>query len=162
MCLSLKTMSREADASIEHYTADSYQMGESVLYLMSVARARCLSAVDARMAELGLTTAQFGILKVVQDGSDDTAAELCRRYNMDPGSMARMLDKLDEKGLIRRERSSEDRRVVRIDLTDEGRALCAQGIAAAVKTLNHSVRSFSKEELDVFKNALRQVIANME
>jgi DNA-binding MarR family transcriptional regulator len=155
-------MAREEDAAIEHYAAESYQMGDSVLYLTSLARARCLCALDASMAELGLTTAQFGILKVVQDGSEDTAAELCRRYNMDPGAMARMLDKLDEKGLIQRERSSEDRRVVRIALTDSGRALCEQGIDAAVKTLNHSVRNFSKEELDTFKDALRRVIANME
>lgn len=152
----------ENEMSIEHYSAENYQMEESVLYLMSVARNRCLCALDANMTELGLTTAQLGILKLVQDGSDDTAAELCRRYNMDPGSMARMLDKLDEKGLIQRERSSEDRRIVRIALTDAGRTLCEQGITAAVKTLNQSVRNFSEEELDTFKNALRRIIANME
>jgi DNA-binding MarR family transcriptional regulator len=51
-----------------------------------------------------------------------TVAELARELNTDPGAMTRLLDRLECKGLCRRSRSTDDRRVVNIELTPEGEA----------------------------------------
>jgi DNA-binding MarR family transcriptional regulator len=51
----------------------------------------------------------------------DTVAGLARDLEIDPGAMTRSLDRLEAKGLVRRERSTQDRRVVRLVLTGEGR-----------------------------------------
>lgn len=82
-----------------------------------------LQALDAGMNPHGMTGAQFTILRRVAEGAANTAADLCRLLQYDTGSMTRMLDRLEEKGVICRERSQEDRRVVFIKLTEQGTQL---------------------------------------
>jgi hypothetical protein len=87
--------------------------GLSVGYLMGRARASLLSGLDTELARFGLSGMQFAVLKHLAEGSARTAADLCRFMQYDTGAMTRILDRLEEKGLVRRERSREDRRAVR-------------------------------------------------
>ena len=92
-------------------------------HLISRARSALLTGLDGELEPFGLTGAQFAVLKNVADGTAATAADLCRTMHYDTGSMTRMLDRLEEKSVLRRERCTEDRRVVYACLTDEGREL---------------------------------------
>lgn len=92
----------------------------SVGYLLTAARTRMLQEIDMVLNPYGLTGAQFTILRRIAESSAHTAADLCRLLQYDTGSMTRMLDRLEEKGVICRERSPDDRRVVNIRLTDSG------------------------------------------
>src|SRR5258705_10369674 len=80
--------------------------------LIGRVRSIMLSKLDAELQPFGLTGMQFAILKNVADGTADTAADLCRLLHYDTGSMTRMVDRLEEKALMRRERSKDDRHVV--------------------------------------------------
>lgn len=144
------------------YTAETWTMDESLGYLLSQVRSRIVTAIDAEIAPLGITWAQWGTLLQVANGKADTAADLCRHAACDTGSMTRMLDRLEEKGLIRRERCAEDRRVVHLRLTDEGKALYPQLPPIAVKVLNHQLRGFDRAELETLKGFLRRMLANAD
>lgn len=89
-------------------------------YLVTGVRTRMMQEMDACLVPHGLTGAQFIILRRIAEGVAATAAELCRVLEYDTGSMTRMLDRLEEKAVIIRERSSDDRRVVKIQLTAQG------------------------------------------
>lgn len=145
-----------------HYRVDDYSSQESWLFIMNQVRVRFVARVDAELTKHDITTAQWGILKVIADGRGSTAAEFCRIYDYDTGSMTRMLDRLEEKGLIQRERSSQDRRLVHVDLTDAGRRLTTVGVAAIVTVLNEFSVGFSREEMTTLKNLLRRLLANAE
>src|ERR1700722_4353350 len=97
--------------------------GLSVGYLMGRARASLLSGLDAELAPFDLTGMQFAALKHLSEGSARTAADLCRFMQYDTGAMTRILDRLEAKALVRRERSREDRRtgVVRLGPGGPGR-----------------------------------------
>ena|SRR5438132_920538 len=92
----------------------------SIGYLLTTVRTRMLQEMDAALNPHGLTGAQFTILRRVAENSAHTAADLCRLLQYDTGSMTRMLDRLEEKGVIGRERCPDDRRVVNIRLTTSG------------------------------------------
>jgi len=79
-----------------------------------------LQEMDAALLPHGLTGAQFTILRRIAENAAHTAADLSRLLQYDTGSMTRMLDRLEEKGVICRERSPDDRRVVNIYLTSSG------------------------------------------
>ena len=96
--------------------------GLSVGYLMGRARASLLSGLDAQLARFGLSGMQFAVLKHIGEGSARTAADLCRFMQYDTGAMTRILDRLELKGLVRRERSRQDRRAVVLRLAPSGRA----------------------------------------
>ena len=89
-------------------------------YLITGVRTRMMQEMDASLSPYSLTAAQFIILRRIAEGVATTAAELCRVLEYDTGSMTRMLDRLEEKNVIVRERSSDDRRVVNIQLTAQG------------------------------------------
>jgi DNA-binding MarR family transcriptional regulator len=95
--------------------------GLSVGYLMGRARASLLSGLDTELERFGLSGMQFAVLKHLADGAARTAADLCRFMQYDTGAMTRILDRLEGKGLVRRERSRGDRRAVVLRVAPSGR-----------------------------------------
>jgi DNA-binding MarR family transcriptional regulator len=134
--------------------------GLSVGYLMGRARASLLSGLDAELARFGLSGMQFAVLKHVGEGSARTAADLCRFMQYDTGAMTRILDRLEEKGLVRRERSREDRRAVVLRLAPSGRAQMPRLSAAARRVLEAHLSGFSNAEIEAFKSYLGRMIDN--
>jgi len=132
----------------------------AVGHLVGRARSALLTSLDCELEPFGLTGAQFAVLKYVADGTADTAADLCRTLHYDTGSMTRMLDRLEEKAVLRRERCTQDRRVVYLLITDTGNELLPRLRAAAVRVLDRHLRGFSREERANLKQYLTRMIEN--
>ena len=90
----------------------------------------------------------------------NTLASLARELSIDPGAMTRSLDRLAAKGLLRRERSSEDRRVVHLVLTDEGRKVAKEVPAVLAQVLNGHLRGFSLDEWQLLLQLLQRMLDN--
>jgi len=99
---------------------------------------------------------------MLRNGRASTVAELARELNTDPGAMTRLLDRLEAKGLCRRKRSTDDRRVVRIELTAEGLAASAKVPPVLSEVMNEMLSGFNREEWDSLKSMLRRMIDNAE
>jgi DNA-binding MarR family transcriptional regulator len=144
------------------YSSETYNPEDSIGRLIAEVSGRLLAAFDDEMVGMGITGAQWVILMRIASGCASTAAELCRFSRYDTGSMTRMLDRLEEKGLIRRVRSSKDRRIIHLELTEAGRELHLLLPPVAVKVLNAHLLGFTREELDQFKGFLKRMRANSE
>jgi DNA-binding MarR family transcriptional regulator len=142
------------------YRPDSYQREESVGFLMRRVLDMVSSAVDHEFEPKGLTNAQWVPLLKLYLGLASTVAELARECQLDAGGMTRMLDRLESKGLLRRIRSSEDRRVVNLELTEEGREAARQIPAVLCGVQNAHMRGFTVEEWQTLKNMLRRILEN--
>jgi len=129
-------------------------------HLIGRARTALLTGLDSELEPFGLTGAQFAVLKNVADGMAETAADLCRTMHYDTGSMTRMLDRLEEKAVLRRERCTADRRMVFLRITDDGNQLLPQLRGAADRVLGHHLAGFSPAEVAAFKQFLVRMIQN--
>ncbi|WP_298017767.1 MarR family transcriptional regulator [uncultured Castellaniella sp.] len=118
--------------------------------------------IDLRTLPLGLTANQWRPLLLIQHKRIDTPAELARAMNVDTGAMTRMLDRLEAKGFIRRDRIPEDRRVVKITLTDTGHALTDQILPIIAEALNLHLQGFSDDEIRMLLALLKRMIQNGE
>ncbi|HEY0766634.1 MAG TPA: MarR family transcriptional regulator [Steroidobacteraceae bacterium] len=136
------------------------QAGLSVGYLMGRARASLLAGLDAELERFGLTGMQFAVLKHLAEGAAHTAADLCRFMHYDTGSMTRILDRLEGKGLVRRERGREDRRLVFLRIAPGGRAQLPRLMAAAARVLEGHLAGFSAAEIAALKSYLGRMIDN--
>jgi DNA-binding MarR family transcriptional regulator len=87
-------------------------------------------------------------------------AELARECQLDAGAMTRTLDRLEAKGLCRRERSDSDRRVVNINLTDAGRTAAAEIPHVLSRVQNANLSGFSTDEFETLKGYLRRILVN--
>lgn len=144
------------------YRGDDYRIDESIGYLLRQLRVRMDRAVEAEMAEHDLTNVQWGPLLLIDFGLGNTAAELARLTCVDTGAMTRMLDRLEAKDLLRRSRCPKDARVVRLELTDEGRRLCREIPYGLSRVWNGLLRGFTAQELVAFKSLVRRMLANAE
>ncbi len=77
---------------------------------------------------LGLTYTQYLVFLVLWEEDGLKVGDLGGRLLLDSGTLTPLLKKLEEKGLLTRRRCEEDERVVRVFLTDEGRALRGKAI----------------------------------
>jgi DNA-binding MarR family transcriptional regulator len=87
---------------------------------------------------------------------------LARWHQVDAGAMTRLLDRLEKKQLCRRVRSTEDRRVVQVELTSEGSAAIAGVPAVLAEVMNLHLAGFSKDEWQTLKSLLQRVAATGE
>ena len=117
-------------------------------------------AIDSELAPFDITGAQFVILVALASGEADSAASLCRGISYDPGAMTRMIDRLEQKGLIRRTDHPDDRRRVGLELTAEGRAVYPKLKAAAMSVQNRFLRGFTKSEVRQLETLLQKMLAN--
>jgi|SRR6267378_4114028 len=154
-------MSRRSALRVEpRAAAQPPEAALSVGYLMGRARASLLTALDAQLKRFGLTGMQFAVLKHLAEGVAHTAADLCRFMHYDTGSMTRILDRLEQKGLVRRERGREDRRLVLLRIAPGGRVLLPRLMAVAARVLVEHLAGFSAAEIEALKDYLGRMIDN--
>ena len=143
---------------LDFYRTEDYKPDDSIAYLMRRILALIAQGVDRELEPTGLTNAQWLPLLKLYLGHASTVAELARVCDLDAGSMTRLLDRLEVKQLCRRVRSSDDRRVVNLELTDAGRAAAKEIPAILCRVQNAHLAGFSTEEWIVLKGYLRRIL----
>lgn len=93
-----------------------------------------LHALASRVAELGLTAAETNALANLADGRPRTASELGALTGTPPTTLTGVLDRLERRGHITRDRHPTDRRAVVLELTPDGRR-AARKIRRAIATV---------------------------
>ena len=142
----------------DFYRAESYSPDDSIGYLMRRIIALVAQGVDRELEPSGLTNAQWVPMLKLYMGCASTAAELARQCELDAGSMTRLLDRLEAKQLCSRVRSSDDRRVVNLALTDAGRAAAKEIPAVLCGVQNALLAGFSADEWETLKSYLRRML----
>jgi DNA-binding MarR family transcriptional regulator len=156
--------SDSASQAIEaFYRPENYRAEESIGYMMRRIVVSVVQMVENRLCDPGSPTyPQWVPLHKLSLGHATTVAELARECELDGGAMTRLLDRLEAKGLCRRVRSQSDRRVVNIELTDEGRAAAERLPAILSQVQNEQLAGFTTEEWLQFKGYLRRILDNAQ
>ena len=89
-----------------------------------------------------------------------TLAALARDLEADPATVTRLLDRLETKELVVRERSTSDRRVVHVRATPLGAAMAQELTPVLADTLNAHLAGFSTDEWQQLLVLLRRMLAN--
>lgn len=144
------------------YAAHTYNSDDSMGFLMKRLMLSLTGEVDRRLSEQGLTHAQWVPLFMLFKGRASTLAELARELQLDPGALTRTLDRLEAKGLCRRVRSTADRRVSLLALTDAGRQAAEQVPVVLSQVQNAYLSGFSEDEWLQLLGMLRRLLANAD
>ncbi|MEI7035285.1 MarR family transcriptional regulator [Fulvimonas yonginensis] len=133
---------------------------ESLGVLLGLVRSEIVRAMEAELAALGveLRFTQFLILKRLARLGPMSASELARAVELDGGAMTRQLDQLEGKGYLRRCPHEQDRRALRIELTEQGAALWQQLTDCNDRVLEAAQRSLSETERRRLHDYLTRVL----
>ena len=160
----MKTQHHHAEtvSGSNFYQAASYRIHDSLGYQISRLAQMLGRALDRRMIALGVTDAQWKPLLLLQQGVCTTAADISRMIGLDTGAVTRLLDRVEDKQLIRRVRSQVDRRVVNLELTPEGQRVANEVPAIISELANQFLAGFSHEEYRQFQTYLQRALLNLE
>lgn len=109
--------------------------------------------------EFDITYPQYLALLVLWEGDGLPVHELGKRLFLDSGTLTPLLKRLETKGLVLRQRSPNDERVVRAYLTQEGRALKQRIVSVPTALLQQT--SMSAEALIELKHSLDSLIQQL-
>ena len=142
---------------MKHFTPDEFKHCHLGLLL---GRAALLKdrIIDIHMEPHGITAAQFKVLIIMAQFGVDTPAELCRHLSLDSGSMTRMLDRLEQKGFLVRQRSEGDRRQVQLKLTEQGQQLADRLPYIGADAMNELAGAVTPDELKTLEYILKKIL----
>jgi DNA-binding MarR family transcriptional regulator len=106
---------------------------EDLAFLIAQVGSHSQSSFGKQVDPFGLRLAHVGVLKAIFRANGLTQRELGDALGMFPSNLVRLIDELEEKGLVRRGKSTEDRRSYTLQLTQKG-----EGIALELITLTRA------------------------
>lgn len=123
--------------------------------------ARAASSVLARtnrpLAADALTAGQFGVLETLLHLGPLNQCDLARKHLQSGGNITMIVDNLEKAGLVRRERLAEDRRYVRVHLTEAGRALTASILPRHVGAITRQMSVLTAAEQEELGRLCRKL-----
>jgi DNA-binding MarR family transcriptional regulator len=118
--------------------------------------------LERELAPFKVTSAQWAILEMCYTGEANTVSGLARVIPVDAAAISRQLDKLRAKGLIRRRRLPRDRRTVRVELTEAGRALVPMLVPCVHANNAKFLEGISEEEQTALTSVIQKMLMNAE
>ncbi|WP_027797051.1 MarR family winged helix-turn-helix transcriptional regulator [Paraburkholderia acidipaludis] len=145
---------------MSHDDEDSFLPVQNVGFALSKAGNLLTGELEAALASAGasVSASHVGALLLLARDMAHTPVALSRLLGVDSGSVTRTVDRLERGGYVRRDRSSADRRVVNLTLTDAGQHVARQVGAIVPAVLNRRLENFTSLEFATFSNLLRKLL----
>jgi MarR family transcriptional regulator, transcriptional regulator for hemolysin len=118
-------------------------------------------AFNEALAEAGGSVPVWLVLLSIAQGPPGSQLDLAHAVGIEGPTLTRHLDGLEEAGLVVRRRDPDDRRAVRVELTEAGRRLHAELLQAAVAFNGRLTTGFEASELDQLRALLDRLAANV-
>ncbi len=112
--------------------------------------------------DLDINFSQFRVLKALHEGRASTASEIARCVGHDAGALTRLLDRLVERGLLRRQPRTTDRRQVDVMLTDAGHAVAQRIVCAAAESISDALRPLTDDEHTALLGMLDRILVALD
>src|SRR5438093_2882842 len=144
MSVSRSAATRVAPVRVDAKKSALDRIVETAVYLQAESR----RLAREQCAKHGITATQLNVLKLLQTVGDLSLSELSKKMSATNSTVTGIIDRMVEAKLVAREQSVEDRRVWRIRLLAEGRALAKKVEVAPWELLREAVVTLPPQELD--------------
>jgi MarR family transcriptional regulator, organic hydroperoxide resistance regulator len=134
-----------------------YGMGYRIKVLSQLLHRR----LSDGLAPLGLTPFHWLVLSCLWEEDGLPTSSIGDKLQQVGGTLTGVLDRMEERGLVQRERDRRDRRVWRIWLTDAGKELETVLPPIALELREQAMQGISHREREIFSQLLDQAIANL-
>ncbi|AJE03136.1 MarR family winged helix-turn-helix transcriptional regulator [Geobacter pickeringii] len=105
--------------------------------------------VNRSMAAFDLTISQFGVLEALYHKGPLCQRDIAAKILKSTGNITLVIDNLEKRGLVRRERDSADRRYLTVHLTGEGTAIIAEAFARVEAAIFAEMAALNDEEQEL-------------
>ena len=118
--------------------------------------------LEKNLSAIGLTITELRILKALSVDGPSPMAKFASEFFLTAPSVTGVIDKLEGEGLVERERGSEDRRVVTVRLTPEGRDRLEAGLKLNRQFVTRALKPLSDHEAKQLVELMAKVASGAE
>lgn len=102
---------------------------------------------DKALEQIGLSYFEFKVMCALDEEGKVPMSRVAEKYMLTKAGLTSIIDRLEEKNLVKRVRSEEDRRVIYVELTDKGREKLAESRKVFQEVLANFMRKISEDEI---------------
>ena len=146
-----------------YYTVETLEAGTSIGYLVKRCGGLMTQVAERHFESSSLSFTQWiALMRLSWREEPISATQLSKELCHDMGALTRVVDELERRGLVRRERSRRDRRAVELDITPAGRREAESGKRVIVDLMNELAEHFSATELDTLVSLLQRMLGLLQ
>jgi MarR family transcriptional regulator, organic hydroperoxide resistance regulator len=138
------------------------KLAEHLCFLMDVATRKITKFYNRRLRRFGITYNHLFILTCLWEQDGVNVKDLSKQLLLDSSSLTGHLDRLERRGLVRRRDDPEDRRAVRVFLTEKGRHLKDQLEPIGLELKETLQRGVSPNMVRDFAAALHHISSKLD
>lgn len=153
------------EASVEHAATGNGRRTvlENILpYLINRLTFRMNRLLNEDLRARGLSMSHWRVLAVLDSAKYATVNDLAAYAMIEQSTLSRLVMRMEEQGLVRRERTEPDGRIVTVSMTCEGRITFEKVLAVSLAHSERVVMGFSSNEKAALKKAVRRMTRNLE
>lgn len=129
---------------------DTLKLENQLCFPLYAASREVIKRYHPYLTGLGLTYTQYIAMMVLWAEREVSVKELGQKLFLDSGTLTPVLKSLEEKGYVKRRRSSKDERVLIVEITEAGESLKEQAVSIPEKIAG-CVRLDSEEAMQLYK-----------
>lgn len=141
---------------------DVHNLETAIPFLLARAGARMGNAFSNELREFNLTLSEWRVCASLLGIPGQTLSELAPHAATKISAVSRIVDRLEQQGLVDRSRSEMDGRAVHMHLTSKGRALTTKIVPIARQYEAVALNGFTPAEIDALQSMLSRIYANAE
>src|SRR5215472_3266946 len=146
-----------------YYTVETLQAGTSIGYLVKRCGVLMTQLAERSFESTSVSFTQWiALMRLCERREPISATQLSKELGHDMGALTRVVDELERRGLVRRERSRRDRRAVEIAITAAGRRQATSAKRVMVELLNELVEPFSEAEIVTLITLLQRMLLHLQ
>ena len=141
---------------MKHVEKLTYRALNTYTKLMRAAES-VTNRVSSSMSAADLTVSQFGVLEALHHKGPLCQRDIAAKILKSSGNITMVIDNLEKRGLVRRERDSQDRRYLTVYLTDKGTALIAKAFPIVESSIVTEMADLSADEQELLGNLCKKL-----
>jgi MarR family 2-MHQ and catechol resistance regulon transcriptional repressor len=118
---------------------------------------QCVNAAAANGPHAELNVQELRLVEFLGNEGPRMMRELAEHLTVAVNSVTSIVDHLERKGLVRRQRSAEDRRVIRVELTDLGREIYQSLVEVNLRLFRSMLGALTEDEQEIFMVLFRKI-----
>ena len=144
------------------YALDTFEPQRSIGYLIKRITKASSSEIDRRFVGRELNMTHWIALSMLRHDIVDNCAGLSRQLGHNSGATTRLIDQLEARGLVERQREHDDRRIVSLEVTDAGVEQLQAMTPLLLGVWNEALSGFDKAEVETLISLLSRLVLALE
>lgn len=109
------------------------------------------------LVDFGITSPQFSALLALREHPNITMGELCDKLFLACSTATDLVDRMEKNGFLERKRDTQDRRVIRLSMSEMGKRVISEVVAARRRYVSSILEKLTEEEINQLAQSLNRL-----